>query len=374
MLLKNKIKEINDNNINRIEKYHRYHQHNHQNTETLNRLEFWTRTSKVIDEMNIIDNYITSIVDYYLPILKDTKYILDKFNEYKRNVEKYKNDMTFSFEVLRNSYITFAKLWNKAEINRAKNSFIYSDNKKLDFNIYNIDFITDNICILHSKALCGKTHNLIHLYNNSKDNSLIFFSNFFDGIDIETSILNQFNIHQLTLNDIFSYLNEDAKKNKRFFTIIIDGINEFKNFNKKNFWKEIENIYSVIKEYYYLHLLVSIRTEYLEYNENYSIEELEQLNIESIFNLFNSLGINDYSIVNYFYSETPVGFLYIISDVLERMEYSKRKNINNYSKIKFFEERLNQAKIYSEKINLNITTTYTNEVIDKILFLIIRIY
>lgn len=212
MSLKNKIKEINDNNIKKIEKYHRYHKHNHQNTETLNKLEFWSRTSKVIDEMNIIDNDVTNIVDYYLPFLTDTKYILDKFNKYKINVENYKNDMTFSFEILRSSYIDFAKFWNKAKIDKSKNYYIYPDSKNLDLHIYNIDFIINNICILHSKALCGKTHNLIHFYNNNKDNSLIFFSNFFDGNNIETSILNQFNIDQLTLNDLFCYLNENAKK------------------------------------------------------------------------------------------------------------------------------------------------------------------
>ena len=370
MPLKNKIKEINDNNIKKIEKYHRYHNHNHQNTETLNKLEFWSRTQNVIDEISNIDDYITYKVSYFLDKLKDNQSILNKYYKYKKNVVNYKNDITFKFEVLRKSYEDFANQWNISEIDNKHNS-LYTK-CRLNPNIYDIDLINKDICILHSKALCGKTHNLIHFYNYNKDNILIFFANFFNGTNIENSILNQFNIDQLTLNDIFCYLNENAKKNKRFFTIIIDGINEFKNFNKKDFWKEIENMYATIKKYDHLHLLVSIRTEYLECNKNYSIEKLEQLDIESIFNLFNSLGIKDYSIVNYFYSETPVGFLYIISDVLERMEYSKIKNINNYSKTKFFEERIKQAEIYSDNINSNIITTSTKKVIKKILLRILN--
>ncbi len=371
--MKSKIIEITKNNLEKINRYHRYHEETHQEIDVTFDLNFWMKSKNFILHVKDIHKYVLSIVNPYLEYIPEYQTLHEAYNQYINDIEEYFHQIGFEFDKVSDSYDLFYWEWNQTKIDIPES---YFDRKKeLPRNIFDRYITEKNIAILHGEALEGKTHTLIDITKKYYLDGciLIMFANFFEKISIKENMINVFN-NEYEWHEILNILNNLGDHNNSFFTVIIDGINETPSFNKNDFWNELEDIQKDIEKYDYIKLLISIRTEYIEYKEykeKYSYLKTSIPDIDSIINLSYSLGIGKYLDINNFYNDTPMGFFYIVADVLERLPINQQKSITNLTKQEVFSKRLSQVKDRCEA-KCDLETTTFNMVMTKILNLVLE--
>ncbi len=129
-----------------------------------------------------------------------------------------------------------------------------------------IQFSNNPFMLLYGKAGKGKSHLLGDIVNNRAKNgqlSLFFLGQqFTTRQDPWTQMFSRLKFHNLKENDFLDALNSKAELKQERIIIFIDALNEGEG---KHFWNnELNGFIGKIKQYEWLSLVLSVRTDYLQ--------------------------------------------------------------------------------------------------------------
>lgn len=251
---------------------------------TINKLKIKDIDSSSYKISKLSNNFVLDISKSfpYSQLLEASKNILMEIEK----AIKYVNDDEDKIRQKINTHSIGEKNGNKDKLQQQLNSLrdvSYNLNNAYnvveDYMLYlnssEIKSVNQPYILLHGDGGIGKSHllaDVITQRNENKQKSLLFLGQHFsENIDPLITMVKMLELN-CTSEKFLSILNEIGKNQKTKVIIFIDALNEG---NGKHIWKNhLQGIVEKLKEYPWIGLVVSIRSEYLDllYNDNHQLK------------------------------------------------------------------------------------------------------
>lgn len=143
--------------------------------------------------------------------------------------------------------------------------------RKIERKIESIRYFTSNVLMLTAKAGQGKTNFICDLVDHILIPHCIPFT-YINGYEIDAHNVGSslarmiYPEQEYSIGELLAYIERFCVQQKKFFLIIIDGLNE--NAESKQFCSNLQNLLKVLLQKEFVRVIMTCRTEY--YNLHYS--------------------------------------------------------------------------------------------------------